>query len=148
MDFDTRFAPLGRGMCIAGDDLGPVFPINKKLWTSSYVLYAGGLSTLFFAFSIWAIDIMGWRKGTGFFLTFGANSLFAYILSEALIMILYTIHIGAGATAENAKDWFYQSVFYPIKDTPMGSFLFSLLYMLVCWLACRWLFLRKIYIKI
>ena len=124
------------------------FPINKKLWTSSYVLYAGSLSMIFFALSIWLIDIKGWRKGTGFFLTFGANSLFAYVLSEALVMILYAISWGEGENAINAKEWIYNTVFQSLAPTEFGSFLFALGYMLVCWLVCRWLFVRKIFIKI
>jgi predicted acyltransferase len=124
------------------------FPINKKLWTSSYVLYAGSISMIFFALSIWLIDIKGWRKGTGFFLTFGANALFAYILSEALVISLYAVSWGEGETATNAKEWIYQTVFQSLAPTQLGSFLFSLVYMLVCWLVCRWLFVRKIFIKI
>jgi len=124
------------------------FPINKKLWTSAYVLYVGSLSMIFFALSIWLIDIKGWRKGTGFFLTFGANSLFAYFLSEALIITLGAITWGEGDAATNAKDWIYNTVFQSLAPTPLGSFLFSLGYMLLCWLVCRWLFVRKIFIKI
>lgn len=124
------------------------FPINKKLWTSSYVLYVGALSMIFFALSIWLIDIRGWRKGTSFFLAFGANSLFAYILSEALVMVLYAIPVGEGEQAMNAKEWIYNTVFQSLAPTPFGSFLFALGYMLVCWLVCRWLFVRKIFIKI
>ncbi|MBN8679605.1 MAG: DUF1624 domain-containing protein [Chitinophagales bacterium] len=121
-----------------------VFPINKKLWTSSYVLYVGGLSMIFFALSIWIIDVKNWRKGSDFLLTFGANSLFAYVLSEALVMLLYAIPVGE----QNAKEWIYQTVFQSLANTETGSFLFAFGYMMVCWLVCRWLFIRKIYIKI
>ena len=62
------------------------FPINKKLWTSSYVLYAGGLSMIFLAASVWLIDILKWRNGASFFFVFGANALFAYLLSEVLVI--------------------------------------------------------------
>jgi predicted acyltransferase len=120
------------------------FPINKKLWTSSYVLYAGGLSMIFFALSVWVIDVKNWRKGTDFFLTFGANSLFAYILSEALVISLFAIPAGE----MNAKEWIYNSLFQSLANTELGSCLFALGYTMVCWLVCRWLFVRKIYIKI
>ena len=124
------------------------FPINKKLWTSSYVLYVGGLSMIFLATTIWLIDVRGWRKGSGFFLTFGANALFAYLLSEALVLMLYAIQWGEGDAATNAKDWLYVTVFQSLAPTAFGSFLFAIGYMLVCWLVCRWLFVRKIFIKI
>ena len=124
------------------------FPINKKLWTSSYVLYAGSLSMIFFAASIWLIDIKGWRKGTGFFLVFGANSLFAYVLSEALVIGLSAIHWKQGDTEINAKEWLYNTVFQSLAPTAFGSMLFAIGYMLLCWLVCKWLYMRKIYIKI
>lgn len=120
------------------------FPINKKLWTSSYVLYVGGISMVLLAASIWLIDVRGWRRGTGFFLTFGANALFAYVLSEALVIGLYATPVGTG----NAKEWLYNTVFQSLAPTEIGSFLFALAYMMFCWLLCRWLFVRKIYIKI
>jgi predicted acyltransferase len=121
-----------------------VFPINKKLWTSSYVLYVGGLSMIFLAASIWVIDIKGWRKGTHFFLVFGANSLFAYVLSEALVIGLAAIPVGES----NVREWIYETLFQSLAPTEFGSFLFALGYMLLCWLVCRWLFVRKIWIKI
>ncbi|MFN0214556.1 MAG: acyltransferase family protein [Saprospiraceae bacterium] len=125
-----------------------LFPINKKLWTSSYVLYVGGLSMIFFALSIWLIDIKGWRKGAGFFWAFGANSLFAYVLSEALIMTLNSISWGEGDTAINAKKWIYNGLFQSLATTELGSLLFAIAYTMVCWLICRWLFVRRIFIKI
>lgn len=120
------------------------FPMNKKLWTSSYVLYVGALSMILFAASIWLIDVRGWRKGVHFFLAFGANSLFAYILSEALVMLLSAVRVGE----ESARDWIYQAVFQSLAPSELGSLMFALGYMLLCWLVCRWLFVRKIFIKI
>lgn len=122
-----------------------IFPINKKLWTSSYVLYAGGISMVLFAASIWAIDIKGWRNRLGFFLTFGANSLFAYVLSEALVSFWYAVPTGEN---QNLKEWIYNTIFQSMANTQIGSFLFALGYMLLCWLVCRWLYVQKIFIKI
>lgn len=124
-------------------------PINKKLWTSSYVLYAGGISMILLAASVWLIDVRGWRNGTGFLLAFGANSLFAYVLSEVLIMGLSAIQwtTDSGATT-SASQWIYDTVFRPIEGAEFSSFLFAFTYMLLCWLVCRWLYVRKIYIKI
>ncbi len=121
------------------------FPINKKLWTSSYVLYAGGISMILLAASVWVIDVRGWRNGTGFFLAFGANSLFAYILSEVLIITLSSIRWGEDM---NVQKWIYQTVFEPIEGAEFSSFLFAVSYVLLCWLICRWLYVRRIYIKI
>lgn len=125
------------------------FPINKKLWTSSYVLYAGGVSMVMLAASVWVIDVRGWRNGTGFFLAFGANALFAYIFSEVLIITLSAIRwTSANGETTSAAGWIYDTVFRPIEGAEFSSFLFAFVYMLVCWLVCRWLYVRKIYIKI
>jgi predicted acyltransferase len=124
------------------------FPINKKLWTSSYVLYAGGLSMIFLAASIWLIDIKKWRKGLDFFLVFGANSLFAYLLSEVLLIFWYNITWQAEGGQTNVQEWIYQSVFQKIDAGEWGSFLFAISYMLLCWLVCRYLYVRKIWIKL
>jgi len=124
------------------------FPINKKLWTSSYVLYAGGLSMIFLAASVWLIDIQKWRNGASFFFAFGANSLFAYLLSEVLVIFWYSIVWESPTGRVNLQEWIYQTIFMPIEGGNFGSFLFALSYMLLCWVVCRWLFVRKIYIKI
>lgn len=124
------------------------FPINKKLWTSSYVLYAGGLSMVFLAGSVWLMDIQKWRTGAGFFFTFGANSLFAYLLSEVLVIFWFNITWVSGDHTTNLQEWIYQTIFRPIDGGNFGSFLFALAYMLLCWLVCRWLFVRKIFIKL
>lgn len=124
------------------------FPINKKLWTSSYVMYAGGISMMLLAASVWLVDVLNWRNGAGFFFTFGANSLFAYLLSEVLIIFWDSISWGAGDSATNVRDWIFSHVFAPIDSGELGSFLFALSYMLLCWLICRWLYVKKIFIKL
>ncbi len=121
------------------------FPINKKLWTSSYVLYAGGVSMVLLAASIWLIDVQKWRNGVGFFLAFGANPLFAYLLSEVLLITFQYIKWGDDM---NVQSWLYTKIFVPIEGKELSSFLFAIFFMLLCWLVCRWLYVRKIYIKI
>ncbi|MBU6341080.1 MAG: hypothetical protein KGS48_06260 [Bacteroidetes bacterium] len=124
------------------------FPINKKIWSSSYVLYAGGISMILFAGTIWLLDVRKWWNGSGFFISIGTNSLFAYVLSEALVMIMYVINVPMGDKVVNLKEWIYISWFKPIDAAEIGSFLFALFYMLVCWTVCRILYARKIFIKL
>lgn len=124
---------------------GLVFPVNKKLWTSSYVLYAGGISMIMLAASVWLIDVQRWRSGIGFFLAFGANPLFAYLLSEVLIISFQNIRWGDD---KNVQSWLYETFFVPLEGKEFSSFLFALAFLLVCWVVCRWLYVRKIYIRI
>jgi predicted acyltransferase len=128
----------------AGLVWGVFFPVSKKLWTSSYVLYTGGISMIMLASCIWLIDVRKWRAGTGFFLVFGANPLFAFVLSEALEQIAFSIPSGNS----DAYEWLYVHFFKPIGAGEFNSLLFALSYMLFCWLICRWLYVRKIFVKI
>jgi predicted acyltransferase len=94
------------------------------------------------------MDVRQWRSGAGFFFTFGANSLFAYLLSEVLVILWSSITWGSGDQKISLYEWIYRTVFLPIDAGEFGSFLFALSYMLLCWLVCRWLFIRKIFIKL
>lgn len=124
------------------------FPINKKMWTSSYVLYAGGISMILLAVSIWLIDIRGWRNGPGLMLAFGSNPLFAYVLSELLITVLYITTWTSNGAEISAQEWIYRTIFEPVDGAEFSSFLFAISYVALCWLICRWLYVRKIFIKI
>lgn len=126
------------------------FPVNKKLWTSSYVLYAGGISMLMLTISIWLADIKGWGKRLDFFRIFGTNPLLAYVLSELLIIILVNIrYSGADGAVHNAYEGIYNSLFVPLAgNNEWGSLLFALSYMLFNWLVIYIFYKRGIFWKI
>ncbi len=120
------------------------FPINKPIWTSSYVLYTTGLATLFLAALIWIIDVKGWKKWTSFFRVFGLNPLIAYVLSGILAKILYTISWEGG----NAYSSLYETIFRPVGGDYLGSFLFALNITFIVWLLVYPLFKKNILIKV
>ncbi|MEO6924517.1 MAG: DUF5009 domain-containing protein, partial [Acidobacteriaceae bacterium] len=73
------------------------FPINKNLWTSSYVLFAGGCSLVGLAICYWAVEIKQWKRGwTYFWLVFGTNAITVYVFSELLNPALNAIHVHGG----------------------------------------------------
>src|SRR3954466_1414154 len=73
------------------------FPLNKNMWTSSYVLVAGGYSLALVAFTFWAVEQKGWRTGwTWVWLVFGTNAIAAYMFSELLPGVLSNIHVASG----------------------------------------------------
>lgn len=124
------------------------FPINKKLWTSSYVLYVGGLSMIFLAVSVWWIDVKKWTSGAGFFIVFGSNALFAYLLSEVLAIGLGNITWDSVNGKMSVMSWLYTTLFKPIEGAEFSSFLFAIAFMLICWIPCRWLYAKRIFIKL
>jgi len=126
------------------------FPINKALWTSSYVIYSAGWALLTLAFMILLIDVRGHRQLTQPLVVFGTNPLFVFVLSivwvKTLIMILkWTTPDGSRM---NAYSWLYSSVFQPLAGDLNGSLLFALSHILVYWFILLLLYRRNIIIKI
>jgi predicted acyltransferase len=123
-----------------------VFPMNKKLWTSPFVLVTTGLDLVIISFLLYALEINNWNKGnwTSFFTILGKNPLFLYITSEILVIILYMIPAGPKSFYEWINTAFYQA----IAPGAVGSLLFAISFMLVCWLVGYILDKRKIYIRV
>ncbi|WP_375445856.1 acyltransferase family protein [uncultured Fibrella sp.] len=124
-----------------------VFPINKKLWTSSFVLLTTGLDLTILATLIYTIEISQWTKAnwTQFFVIPGKNPLFIYLLSEVLVIIGYMIPAGGG---ESLISWIGIHMFQSLAPGPVGSLLFALVFMLLCWSVGWFLDRRKIYIRV
>ncbi len=122
------------------------FPINKRLWTSSYVLFAGGWSLLGLAITYYLFDIrkIAVRRAT-FALVFGMNAISAYVLSELLCSAVNAIHISATQSLER---WIYFTFFAPIVNPAFGSMLYSMCFVFVCWVPMYVLYRSKIFIKL
>jgi predicted acyltransferase len=128
------------------------FPINKKLWTSSYVLFAGGLSLLLLALCLWMVDLpldgsskTGRPKWLMPFLVFGTNAIAAYVFAELLQSTLSCIHPYPGV---NVPQFLYRSIQHVVPDAAFASLLYSLGFVVVCWLVIAVLYRRRIFIKI
>ncbi|MGG5902031.1 acyltransferase family protein [Sphingobacterium daejeonense] len=132
------------------------FPINKKIWTSSYVLYTTGLGILTIGTMIWYIEVQGVKNWlTKFFDVFGKNPLFIFVLSGLLPKTLGLIRIPNGvnelgeAKFTTPLSWFYQNVCTKLPGPPeLGSFAYSLCFLAFMWAICYWLDQKKIYIKV
>lgn len=120
-----------------------VFPINKKIWTSSYVLLTVSLDLMIIASVMYYTDFLHRTKGTYFFEVFGKNPLVIYLLSELLLIVLYMIPMGD----TNLFKWIFQTIFSNFGDY-LGSFVMAVVYTLLCWAVGYWMDKRKIYIKI
>jgi len=119
------------------------FPVNKKLWTSSYSLLTVGLDCVILSAIVYLTDFAGVKKGTNFFIVAGRNPLFIYLLSEIGANVMWKIHIGKVPL----YSWLYENIFRLVGDYA-GSLLFALWWMMVCWLVGYALDRKKIYIRL
>jgi predicted acyltransferase len=121
------------------------FPINKKLWTSSYVLYAAGWSLLILALCVWLVEIRQWKKGLSFWLAFGTNAISAYVFAELLQSTLSVIFVRGHVTVQKAV---YLAILHTVPSAPFASLLYSLGFVAVCWIPIFLLYRKHIWIKI
>lgn len=131
------------------------FPVNKKLWTSSFVLFAAGWSLLLFALFLWLADIRERRaEALGkeephplFFplLVFGKNAIAAYVFSELLQGTITSIHLPSGIRLQR---WLYGQLHLAVTDAPLASLIYSLAFVAICWLPMYLLYHRRIFLKI
>jgi predicted acyltransferase len=121
------------------------FPINKKLWTSSYVLFAAGWTLLLLAFCFWAIEIRKWQRGLSFWLVFGMNAITAYVFSELLQSALYAVRMPDQTSLQRSL---YLKLVPIFPSPPISSLVYSLCFVFVCWVPVYVLYRKKIFIKI
>jgi predicted acyltransferase len=138
-------AAAGVAGIVLGELWNPWFPINKKMWTSSYVLLAAGCSLLALALCYWIVEIRGWKRGwTFFWLVFGTNAITAYAISELLPTAIGLIHVGK----QSVMSILYWKVFFPIHPPGMSAAAFALFIVLLVWVPVTVLYVKRIFIKI
>jgi predicted acyltransferase len=137
----------GVAMLLTGFCWDMVFPINKKIWTSSYVVYTTGLAIITIATMIYLMEfknVKGWLSK--FFDVFGKNALFVFALSAFIPKGLALIRLRDGV---NPWNWLYKMVFINIPGDPrLGSLLFALCVIIFMWFICWWMDKKKIYVKV
>lgn len=143
-------------LIVAGFCWDMVFPINKKIWTSSYTIYTTGLAILTIAIFIYLLEFKAakgaWSK---FFDVFGKNPLFIFVLSGFLPRVLALLRINDHVDEKgkpvylSAFGWFYEHICKHIaKDLRIGSLVYALVMISFYWLIVYILDKKKIYIKV
>lgn len=127
---------------------GLVFPINKPLWTSSYVLYTAGLAMIFLSLIYLVADMAKWQKWGTFFLVFGTNAIFAYALAGIWTRTMLNIKIHSGENVIILYSWIYKYVFAPLAGNINGSLAFAVFQVLLVWSLVLILYRKKIFIKL
>ena len=143
-----KMALWGIGLVILALIWDTVFPINKKLWTSSFVLITVGLDLIILSILVWIIDLKGNTKWTKFFHVFGMNSIFAYGISEVFAIVFGIIPIKEGEGSMAFSDWLYWHLFHPIFGNANGALAYAVSFVLLCWFFSWILYRKKIFLKV
>jgi predicted acyltransferase len=119
------------------------FPINKKLWTGSFVFLTVGIDCVLLSALVYVIDFLQIKRFNYFFEVFGKNPLFVYLVSELGVTLLWFIPVGG----KPLYQWLFQNIFSH-AGMYVGSFLFAITFMLFCWLVGYLLDKNKIYVRV
>ena len=125
------------------------FPLNKNMWTSSYVLVAAGYSLALMTVVFWAVEQRGWREGwTWIWLVLGSNAIAAYMFSELLPGVLRNVHFMSGGNRTDVITFVFAHVFAHIPDPGWAAFAYSVSYTAVCFVPIWALFRRRVFLKV
>ncbi len=150
----SAYSPQRKGLAMGAVGLAAIvlatimnvwFPINKKLWTSSFVVLTAGLALVCLALCYWLVDVKQ-RRGlwTRLVLVFGTNAIASYFFAEVVAHLLARVNLRGTPLQEQI----YQHLFAPQTSSPASSLLYALTFVLVCWLAMAALYRKDIVIKI
>jgi predicted acyltransferase len=134
---------IGAVLVTAGLVWDQVLPINKKLWTSSYVVYTIGIDLIVLSVLFLFIEVKKLNIGNYFFLVFGRNPLFLYVLSN-LFLVFFIIPVGN----TNFYEWINSEVYQQVANGATGSLLFALTFVMICWLFGLLLDKKRIYVRL
>jgi predicted acyltransferase len=144
-----RLAAAGIVILAAGRALHPFFPINKKLWTSTFVIFTAGFAMVVLALCYWLVDVKKLRRWAAPFLVFGTNALAIFVFAD-LVAILSTRfhHLRADGKLVTWHSYFYNKFFVPYANPYNASLLYAIFFVLFC-LAAAWpLYHKRIFIKL
>ena len=144
---------VGTILTFAGFLLDFGMPINKKIWSPTFVLTTCGLASSFLGLLIWIIDIKGYKRWCRFFEAYGVNPLFMYVFGGVLSIVISNIHVPYAAAQTGittVKGWLYQAIMIPVAggNETLASLLFAILFVSATWCVGYLLYKNKIYIKI
>ena len=145
----------GTAGIVAGELWSLFLPINKNLWTSSFVLLAGGIAAVLLALIYWIYDalqlqhrshaarVLSWP-----WIVFGSNAIAAYVISGVWSKLFSYVYIHDGARVLNPLGWLYVHVFAHNGSTANSSLAFAIFYVVLCFLPVWVLWRRGIFLRV
>jgi predicted acyltransferase len=144
----TGLFVAGAGCVVIGWCWNPFFPINKALWTSSYVFFTAGLALQFLALCYFVIDIRQYQSWSKPFRVFGVNAIALFVGTGVMARLLGLIKLPWGNETISLQGWIFQKLFLPWASPINASLAFAITFILL-WLGLMWiLYARKIFIKV
>jgi predicted acyltransferase len=131
---------------VLGEIWGWAFPINKGIWTSSYVVFTAGAAAALLGLVFWMMEIRGWRSWARPLVVYGMNAIAVFVASGLLARVLGIWRLGGEGVS--AKAWIYDTLFASWAGPLNGSLAFALSYVLFWWSIMWLLYRRGIFIKI
>ena len=141
-------AAAGVAAMAIGEMWSVAFPINKNLWTSSYVMFTGGAAAVFFALCYWLIDVKGWRAWTKPLVILGMNALALFAFSALLVKTMARVTITRDdGTAMSSSRLIYTTFFEPYLAPKNASLAYALANLALLFLVLLWMYRRRIFLK-
>ena len=141
-------AAAGATAVVIGLVWGMAFPINKGLWTSSYVFFTAGWALLLLALLYWAIDIRGWRRWTTPLVILGVNAITLYVASGLLAKTLGVIRIGGDGGDLSLGRWIHLHAFAPYLAPKNASLMYAVANLLVLFVLLWWMYRRRLFLRV
>jgi predicted acyltransferase len=149
VDKTVRLFVWGLAALTAGYVWNWFFPINKSLWTSSYVLFSGGLAMCGLGICYWVADVRGRDRWAKPLVEYGVNAITVYVLSGLLVRTILTIRVPNGnGTSEPLQSWIFEHLFAPLGPPQFASLLYAVVWVLGFYAIAHWMYRRNVIVKV
>jgi predicted acyltransferase len=139
---------VGAVVLVVGRLLHPFFPINKNLWTSTFVIFTAGFAMVVLGLCYWVADLRGWRKWAMPFLVFGTNAIAAYAISALIAKSSVVFHVNAGNRQTTWHGYVYTNFFATLAQPKNASLSFAIFFVLLCFVPAWLLYRRRVFIRV
>ena len=135
-------------MTVSGLVWDTVFPINKSLWTSSYVLFTAGLASLLLAAFYWVADVKGFKAGLKPFVIYGVNAIVVFVASGLLAKTMGLIKLPLGEASVSSQVFLYRTVFLSWLEPFNASLAYAIANVLFWYAILWWMDKRGVHVKV
>jgi predicted acyltransferase len=142
-------AGAGVALVLVGLALNPLLPLNKKILTSTFAMFSGGVALLLFAGFYFVLDVKRWRRGVMPLLVFGTNAIFAFVISSILTTLLDRWHLTlSNGTLVKAHQWLYAEGFATWMQPIHASLAYAVVIVLVNLAIVYPLYRKRIFLRV